>query len=57
MTASKQSQDVPDFAGKCATGTKEDESSAGRIWAAGLHHVMANSRLARVLKLMNSLFL
>jgi hypothetical protein len=32
------------------TGTKEDESSTGRVWAAGFHHVMA-----RVLKLMNRL--
>jgi hypothetical protein len=39
------------------TGTKEDESSTGRIWAAGFHHVMARSRLARVLKLMNRLLL
>jgi hypothetical protein len=38
-------------------GTKEDESSIGRIWAAGFHHVMARSRLTRVLKLMNCLFL
>jgi hypothetical protein len=29
------------------TGTKEDESSNGHIWAAGFHHVMAHSRLAR----------
>ena len=35
------------------TGTKEDESSIGRIWAAGFHHVTARSLLARVLKLMN----
>jgi hypothetical protein len=27
-------------------GTKEDESSTGRIWAAGFHHVRAHSRLA-----------
>jgi hypothetical protein len=38
-------------------GQKEDESSTGRIWAAGFHHVTARSRLARVLKLMNRLFL
>jgi hypothetical protein len=29
-------------------GTKEDESNTGRVWAAGLHHVTARSRLARV---------
>ena len=39
------------------TGTKEDESSTGRVWAAGFHHVRARSRLARVLRLMNRLFL
>jgi hypothetical protein len=39
------------------TGTKEDESSTGRVWAAGFHHVAAPSRLARVLKLMSRLFL
>jgi hypothetical protein len=39
------------------TGTNEDESSTGCFWAAGFHHVMARSRLARVLKIMNRLFL
>jgi len=39
------------------TGTNEDESSIGRVWAAGFHHVTARSHLARVLKLMNRLFL
>jgi hypothetical protein len=39
------------------TGTEGDESSVGRVWAAGFHHVTAHSRLARVLKLMNRLFL
>jgi hypothetical protein len=39
------------------TGTKKDESSTRRVWAAGFHHVTARSRLARVLKLMNRLFL
>jgi hypothetical protein len=38
-------------------GAKEDESSTGRVWAAGFHQVMARSHLARVLKLMNRLFL
>jgi hypothetical protein len=38
------------------TGTKEDESSTGRVWAAGFHHVITHYRLARVLKLMNRLF-
>jgi hypothetical protein len=39
-----------------STGANKDESSTGRIWAAGFHHVTARSRLARVLKLMNRLF-
>jgi hypothetical protein len=39
------------------TGTKEDESSTGRVWAAGFHHVTARSGLARVLKRMNCSFL
>jgi len=43
--------------GSVGTGTKEDELSTGRVWAAGFHHVTALSRLARVLKPMNSLFL
>jgi hypothetical protein len=38
------------------TGTKKDESSTWRVWAAGSHHVTAISRLARVLKLKNSFF-
>jgi len=38
-------------------GTKEDESSTGRIWAAGCYHIAACSCLARILKLMNRLFL
>jgi hypothetical protein len=36
-------------------GVKEDESSNGRVWAAGFHHVTAHSHLARVFKLMNCL--
>jgi hypothetical protein len=39
------------------TGTKKDESSTGRVWAARFHHVTARSRLAGVLKLTNCLFL
>jgi hypothetical protein len=38
-------------------GTKEDESSTGRVWAAGFHHVTGLSRLVHVLKLMSLLFL
>jgi hypothetical protein len=40
-----------------STGANDDESSTKRVWAAGFHHVTARSRLARVLKLMNRLFL
>ena len=42
--------------GSVGTGTKEDESSTGRVWAAGYHHVTARCRFAGVLKLMNRLF-
>jgi hypothetical protein len=35
----------------------KDMSSTGRVWAAGFHHVTARSRLQRVLKLMNRLFI
>jgi hypothetical protein len=38
-------------------GGKEVESSTGRVWAAGFHHVTARYRLAGVLKFMNHLFL
>jgi hypothetical protein len=38
-------------------GAKDDESRTGRVWAAGFHSVMARSHLARVLKLMNRLYL
>jgi hypothetical protein len=38
-------------------GPKEDESIIGRVGAARFHHVTARSGLARVLKLMNRLFL
>jgi hypothetical protein len=43
---------VASLPGSVGTGTKGDESIAGRVWAAGFHHVRARSRLARVLKLM-----
>jgi hypothetical protein len=35
--------------GSVSTGTKEDESSTGHVWAAVFHHVMTCSRLARVM--------
>jgi hypothetical protein len=44
---------VESLRGSVGTGTKGDESSTGRIWAAGFHHVTARSLLARVLKIMN----
>jgi hypothetical protein len=40
-----------------STGAKEEESSNGRVWAAGFYHVTARFRLAGVLKLMNGLCL
>jgi hypothetical protein len=39
------------------TGTKEDELSYGRVWAVGVHHGTARSGFARVLKLINRLFI
>jgi hypothetical protein len=38
-----------------SAGAKEDESSTGRVWAVGFHHVTAHSLLVRFLKLMNRL--
>jgi hypothetical protein len=43
--------------GNVSMGAKEDESSTGRVWAAGFHHVTARSHLVGILKLMNHLFL
>jgi hypothetical protein len=43
--------------GSVSTGAKEDESITGHVWAAVFHHVTALSRLARVLKITNRLFL
>jgi hypothetical protein len=40
-----------------ARGVKEDESSTGRVWAAGFQHVTARFLLACVLKRKNRLFL
>jgi hypothetical protein len=56
-TENARSRMVESSAGKCGFGAKEDESSTRRVWAAGFHHVTARSRLARVLKLVNRLFL
>jgi hypothetical protein len=52
-----RSRIVASLLGSVATGTKEDESRTGRVWAAGFNHVSALSRLARVFELMNRLFL
>jgi hypothetical protein len=52
-----RSRIVASLRGSVGTGTKEDESSTGCVWAAGFHHVTARSGLVRVLKLMNRLFL
>jgi hypothetical protein len=43
--------------GKRESGGKEDESGTGSVWAAGFLHFTARSRLWRVLKVMNHLFL
>jgi hypothetical protein len=43
--------------GRVRTGTKEDELSTGRVWAAGFHHITARYPMTRVLKLMNRLFI
>jgi len=51
-----RSRIVASLRGSVCTGTKVDESSTGRVWAAGFHHVTARSRLARVLKMMTRLF-
>ena len=37
--------------GSVGTGTKEDESSTGRVWAAGFHHVTARSAWRAVFNL------
>jgi hypothetical protein len=43
--------------GSVSTGTKEEGSSIGSVWAAGFHNVTVCSRLADVFKLINSLIL
>jgi len=40
---------VASLRGSVGMGTKEDESSTERVWAAGFHHITARSRLARIL--------
>jgi hypothetical protein len=43
--------------GSASTGANEDELCTGLVLTAGFHHVTTLSRLARILKLMNRLFL
>jgi head-tail adaptor len=43
ITIEAECRQVP--RGSVITGAKEDASSTGRVWAAGLHHVTARSRL------------
>ena len=45
-----------DLRGSVGTGTKGGDSSTGRVWVTGFHHVRAGSRLERFLKPTNSLF-
>ena len=47
-----RSRMVTSLRGRVRTGTTEDDSSTGRVWAARFHHVTDRSRLVRVLKLM-----
>ena len=46
---SARSRMATSLRGSVGTGTKGDEASIGRVWAAGFRHVRARSRLARVL--------
>jgi hypothetical protein len=43
--------------GGVSAGAMEDESSTGRVWAAGFHYITTRSRLAGVFKLMDRLFI
>jgi hypothetical protein len=52
-----RSRMVASLRGSVGTQTKEDESSTRRVWIVGFHQFTARSRLARVLKLTNPLFL
>jgi hypothetical protein len=46
-TEKARSRMAASLPGSVGTGTKEDESSTGRVWAAGFHHLTARSGLAR----------
>ena len=52
-----RSRVVTSLRGSVGKGTKEDESSTGRVWAAGFNHVTARSGLVRLFNIMNRLFL
>jgi hypothetical protein len=54
-----RSRMVVSLRGSVGMGTKEEESSTGRVWAARFHHLTARSRMVQVLKLRkwNNLFL
>ena len=52
-----RSRMVASLRGSVGKETKEEESSTGRVRAAGFHRVTARSYLAHVLKLMNRLFI
>jgi len=56
-TKNTRSRMVASLPGSDGTGTKEDESSTGRVWAARFHHITARSRLPCVLKRMSRLFI
>jgi hypothetical protein len=43
--------------GSAITGTKEDESTNGRFWAAGFDYVTASCLLQAVLQIMKLLFI
>jgi len=52
-----RSRIVASLWGSVGMGKKEGESSAGHIWTAGFHHLMACPCLVRVFKLTDHLFL
>jgi hypothetical protein len=52
-----RSRMVASLQGSVGTETKEDYSNNGRVWTVGFHHVTVRSGLARILNLMNRLFL
>jgi hypothetical protein len=57
ISENTRSRMVASLRGHVGMGMKKDESSTWHVWAVGFHHVMACSRLARILKLKKLLFL